>query len=131
MQGAGGKLLVLLGLCVLPTLGTLRLLQELGVLWPALAYGVMSLLSFVLYWHDKARAQQGGWRIPENTLHLSELFGGWPGALLAQQLFRHKTRKLPFQLIFWGIVLVHQLAWADWLAGGRLIGHLLLDLWSH
>ncbi|MGV8663884.1 DUF1294 domain-containing protein, partial [Pseudomonas aeruginosa] len=46
--------------------------------------------------------------------------GGWPGALVAQQVFRHKTRKLSFQLVFWGIVLLHQSFWLDSLLGGRL-----------
>ena len=32
----------------------------------------MSLLTFMLYVGDKAQAQQGGWRVPEATLH----FGG-------------------------------------------------------
>ncbi len=57
-----------------------------------------------------------------DRLHLLELLGGWPGAFLAQQVFRHKTRKLSFQLVFWGIVLLHQLFWIDWLSGGRLLG---------
>jgi hypothetical protein len=43
------------------------------------------------------------WRTPEKVLHASELLGGWPGALLAQQLFRHKTRKVSYQLVFWGL----------------------------
>lgn len=41
-----------------------------------------------------------------------ELLGGWPGALIAQQKFRHKTRKVSFQVVFWAIVLVHQAFWA-------------------
>lgn len=42
-------------------------------------------------------AERGRWRTPENTLHVAELLGGWPGALVAQQLFRHKTRKISYQ----------------------------------
>jgi uncharacterized membrane protein YsdA (DUF1294 family) len=48
-------------------------------------------------------------------LHFFELLGGWPGALLAQQCFRHKTRKVSFQLLFWMIVAAHQAFWLDWL----------------
>jgi uncharacterized membrane protein YsdA (DUF1294 family) len=51
--------------------------------------------------------------VPEATLHLAELLGGWPGAFLAQRRFRHKTRKVSFQLVFAVIVLLHQLAAAD------------------
>ncbi|MCY1539162.1 hypothetical protein D9M68_747340 [compost metagenome] len=67
------------------------------------------------YWQDKANALHGRWRTPENALHLVELLGGWPGALLAQQSFRHKTRKVSYQLVFWAIVATHQAFWGDWL----------------
>lgn len=66
-----------------------------------------------LYWSDKRKARADTWRTPENVLHAVELAGGWPGALLAQQVFRHKTRKVSFQLVFWLIVLMHQVFWID------------------
>ncbi|EPM70035.1 hypothetical protein A3SM_28103, partial [Pseudomonas syringae pv. actinidiae ICMP 18886] len=69
--------------------------------------------------HDKRQAGNGGQRTPENVLHTVELLGGWPGALLAQQAFRHKTRKVSFQVVFWLIVLVHQALWIDWLFLGK------------
>lgn len=59
------------------------------------------------------QAKAGEWRIPEKGLHAIELLGGWPGALLAQQVFRHKTRKLSYQLWFWLIVAAHQAVWID------------------
>jgi uncharacterized membrane protein YsdA (DUF1294 family) len=31
------------------------------------------------------------------------LIGGTPGAIAAQQLVRHKTRKEPFRSLLWGI----------------------------
>ncbi|WP_369991970.1 DUF1294 domain-containing protein [Pseudomonas xanthosomatis] len=113
------KLLVLAALCLLPLLGGLQMGLS-GQSWLALAlYPLVSLVSVMLYWQDKQQARGQGWRTPEKVLHASELLGGWPGALLAQQLFRHKTRKLSYQLVFWGIVLVHQVFWAD-----RLFLHL-------
>lgn len=119
------KLLVLAALCVLPAWGSLVLLGQ-GVFWVALTYPLVSLFSFCQYWLDKQSAQKGRWRIPENSLHIAELVGGWPGALVAQQLFRHKTRKLSFQLVFWAIVLLHQAFWFDRLAlAGRYLGRLL------
>ncbi|MEC7816035.1 MAG: cold shock and DUF1294 domain-containing protein [Pseudomonadota bacterium] len=69
------------------------------------AYGGVSLVSFVMYWIDKRSAQRGGQRIAEKTLHLFELCCGWPGALIAQQAFRHKTRKGSYQFVFWLAVL--------------------------
>ncbi|WP_220254358.1 DUF1294 domain-containing protein [Vreelandella rituensis] len=73
----------------------------------------MSAVSFVMYALDKSAARRGAWRIAEKTLHITDLIGGWPGALVAQRVFRHKTRKQPFQSIFWTAVVVNTgaLAW--------------------
>jgi uncharacterized membrane protein YsdA (DUF1294 family)/cold shock CspA family protein len=76
------------------------------------AYWVMSVLTFSLYALDKAAAQGGGRRTPESSLHILALTGGWPGALLAQQRLRHKTRKQPFGAIFWATVAVNSVALA-------------------
>lgn len=35
------------------------------------------------------------------------LLGGWPGALLGQRQFRHKTKKLSFLIVFWLVVVLH------------------------
>ena len=80
---------------------------------PLLAYAIASVLAFSLYWYDKQQARTGQWRTPENVLHGVELLGGWPGALVAQQLFRHKTRKVSYQVFFWLIVALHQVVWID------------------
>ncbi|MHC8381512.1 DUF1294 domain-containing protein [Pseudomonas sp. LB3P14] len=107
------KLLVFAVLCVLPLFGSMSLwLRGVSVI-PLAAYGIVSVLAFFLYWSDKRKARADNWRTPENVLHAVELAGGWPGALLAQQVFRHKTRKLSFQLLFWMIVLLHQVFWID------------------
>ena len=112
-------------LCLLPAIGALRWLAA-GVAVPGLAYLVVSLVAFGVYRHDKRRAQGDGQRTPERLLHLLELCGGWPGALLAQQVYRHKTRKVPFQVQFWLIVLLHQLFWADQLLlAGRYLARVL------
>ncbi len=71
------------------------------------AYSAVSLVAFVMYWIDKRAATRGAQRTPENTLHLFELCCGWPGALLAQQVFRHKTRKVSYQVLFWLAVIVN------------------------
>lgn len=69
-----------------------------------------SLVAFVVYGFDKRRAQGGGCRIPEKTLHLIAVIGGWPGALVGQKVFRHKTQKLSFQVVFWCCVLLNVIA---------------------
>lgn len=65
---------------------------------------VLSVVSFVAYGLDKRRAIDDGRRVSERTLHLLALLGGWPGALMGQRQFRHKTKKLPFLIIFWLVV---------------------------
>jgi uncharacterized membrane protein YsdA (DUF1294 family) len=77
-------------------------------------YGSLSLALFVMYGLDKAAARRGRRRTPEITLHAVSLAGGWPGALIAQRVFHHKTRKTRFQLVFWGTVIANCLALA-WL----------------
>lgn len=66
----------------------------------AILYGVASLAALLAYGLDKTAARQQARRTPERTLHLLGLAGGWPGALVAQVLFRHKTAKQPFQAVF-------------------------------
>ncbi|WP_411826125.1 DUF1294 domain-containing protein [Luteolibacter sp. AS25] len=73
----------------------------------------VSVAAWILYRYDKKRANAGRWRVSETELHGLELFGGWPGAFLAQQKFRHKTRKLSYQAIFWSIVFLYQLVALD------------------
>lgn len=69
--------------------------------------GLTSCVSFALYGLDKRQAATAGRRIRERTLHLVAFLGGWPGALLGQRTFRHKTRKTRFLIAFWCVVLLH------------------------
>lgn len=64
-------------------------------------YAVASIITLGAYFIDKAAAKAGRWRTPEKSLHTLSLIGGWPGAMIAQQLFRHKSSKTSFQLVFW------------------------------
>ncbi|MGY0800189.1 DUF1294 domain-containing protein, partial [Lysobacter sp. A286] len=64
-------------------------------------YVLLSCVSYIMYSLDKAAAGKNMQRTPESTLHSVDLLGGWPGALIAQQQFRHKTVKASFQQIFW------------------------------
>lgn len=80
---------------------TVFAMSNLSNYWIPLIYAGLSFVTFIVYWVDKSAAQNGSRRISEKTLHLLALFGGWPGALLAQQKLRHKTKKQPFRWIFW------------------------------
>lgn len=82
--------------------------------WPVWCYLIVSAVTFIIYAMDKLQAKRGGWRVPEQTLHGLELAGGWPGALLAQRLLRHKSSKSGYQMVFWLIVAVHYCAWGIW-----------------
>jgi uncharacterized membrane protein YsdA (DUF1294 family) len=79
----------------------------------AVVYVAASLAAVGVYAADKSAAQTGSWRVQERTLHLLALVGGWPGALIAQRIFHHKSRKASFQVIFWTTVAVNcgVLAW--------------------
>lgn len=69
--------------------------------WSFVVYLAMSLMTYIFYYFDKSAAQKGQWRTQESTLHLLALFGGWPGALVAQQRLRHKSIKRSFHTVFW------------------------------
>ena len=94
-----------------------------------LAYGAMSVLTFAMYGIDKSAAADNRWRTQESTLHFAGLLGGWPGALFAQDVFRHKSRKAEFQFVFWVTVTLNCAGLAWLLADGKAaaINHAVLE----
>lgn len=70
-------------------------------------YIAASLLTFIMYALDKSAARSGERRTQESTLHVLSLVGGWPGALIAQQKLRHKSKKQSFRSLFWVTVLLN------------------------
>lgn len=93
----------------LVALAALAAVGWLEMHWLALYY-VASIITYGIYAQDKTAAQNAGRRIPESTLHLMSLVGGWPGALIAQVLLRHKTRKPSFLIGYWFTVIVNCIA---------------------
>lgn len=83
-------------------LGALHLAHPLPRSIPLL-YGALSTALFLVYGMDKWAAKRGGARVAEFSLHLVALMGGWPGALLGQQIFRHKTAKPLFLRLTWAM----------------------------
>lgn len=61
----------------------------------------INLATFIAYGADKRAAEKGEWRVPEVQLHALEFLGGWPGAIIAQKFFHHKTKKRSFRVMFW------------------------------
>lgn len=118
--GRPSRSLAWAGAVVVAFLGMLGLAVALGALplWVPVTYLVMSSLTFAAYASDKLHAERGARRTSESTLHLLELLGGWPGALLAQEVIRHKTSKTSYQIIFWLVTAAHLGFWA-WLVLGR------------
>lgn len=68
---------------------------------------ISSFVAFFCYGWDKRQARLDRWRIPEQRLHLMSMIGGWPGAILGQKYFRHKTQKWIFKLMTSLSVLLH------------------------
>ena len=78
--------------------------------WSAGVYLAASIITFFAYANDKAAAKTGAWRTSEGTLHMLAIIGGWPGALVAQQVLRHKSVKAEFRAAFWGTVVINVIA---------------------
>ena len=84
---------------------------------------VLQLVTGVAYAVDKSAARRGRRRVPERTLLALGLVGGWPGALVAQRMLRHKTRKRSFRRAFALTVAAHLLVTAALVAALVAVGH--------
>lgn len=82
-----------------------------AVLLIAAGYAVMSVVTFLAFARDKRAARRGRRRTPERVLHTLELLGGWPGAIAAQRLIRHKSSKASYRLVLIAIIAAHLIAW--------------------
>lgn len=67
-------------------------------------YILMGIMTYFIYSEDKDMAINNERRTSEQKLLTLSFFGGWIGALIAQQKFRHKTKKISFQKSFWTAV---------------------------
>lgn len=90
----------------------LSLATHMSPAWIAV-YGVASIACYIGYAVDKRAAEQKKWRISETVLLLLGLVGGWPGALIAQEVLRHKTKKVTFRTLFWMSVAVNMAAFVQ------------------
>jgi uncharacterized membrane protein YsdA (DUF1294 family) len=76
-------------------------------------YAAINIVTFVAFGLDKRRVEKERRRLPEAHLLLLALFGGALGAVLGQQVFRHKTLKQPFRALLIGAIIIN-IAVAVW-----------------
>ena len=83
-------------------------------------YLAMSFITYLVYAKDKRAAQQKQWRVPESTLHLLSVLGGWVGAMVAQSYLRHKTQKPGFRRTYYLTVILNLAALLYLISGGDI-----------
>lgn len=94
----------------LSILTCIHIIPPIVIAW----YTLLCVITYVTYAIDKTAAQTGGWRTSEATLHSLASIGGWPGALIAQQILHHKSRKQEFQFVY-KITVIFNLVLITWL----------------
>lgn len=103
-------------LLVIPAFGFIVLaiasIQPVSMNWLTI-YGVASVACFCGYGLDKRAAAHKEWRVSETILLLIGLVGGWPGAIVGQEMFRHKTQKPAFRALFWMSVAINMAAFVQ------------------
>ncbi len=77
----------------------------------AIYYVAMNIALFVMMGMDKSFATKGKWRIPEATLFTMAILGGCIGGIIGMNVFRHKTKKPAFHIIYIGSLVLHVLLW--------------------
>jgi uncharacterized membrane protein YsdA (DUF1294 family)/cold shock CspA family protein len=90
----------------------IALVQPVSTNWYVI-YGVASVACFCGYGLDKSAASHQSWRVSETILLLVGLVGGWPGAIIGQEVFRHKTQKKAFRTLFWMSVAINMAAFVQ------------------
>lgn len=120
-------------LCLFITfLGAIYYMFELKIIPIELVclYQIMSVVTFLMYAKDKNAAERGKWRTSESTLHTLSLFGGWPGARIAQSFLRHKSKKKSFRFTYWVTVIVNcgALYWLVTPEGSKWLQSILIQI---
>ena len=104
------KILIVLSLLFISIVWFVHFQWGVTILAPIYITAI-SAITFIMYAWDKHKAKQSVnkkvTRTSERTLHLLALCGGWPGALIAQQLLRHKSQKKRFITVLWVCILLN------------------------
>jgi len=77
---------------------------------PSFAFKAINIITFCIFTYDKYQGLNNGYRVAENILFISSLFGGWVGGSCAMLVFRHKTLKNSFVFTMTIIAIVNVLA---------------------
>lgn len=88
------------------------------------AFVAVNLWTIWLVYSDKRRARNDERRIPERTLLGWAAAGGLIGLFIGMRAFRHKTKKVSFQLkvgavtaLYLGAFVLGGYAWSRWVGG--------------
>lgn len=109
-EGQGPSQGLIFALAVAVTFFALVLVAVIGgpLHWAVMVvYLLASIVTYLAYADDKRASQGGRWRTKEGMLLFLGLAGGWPGGLIAQHRFRHKTKKVSFQVRYWLTVVLN------------------------
>ncbi len=87
----------------------LKFLTTYGIL---ILFAIMGIATFIAYGVDKRAAKQHKWRIPEKTLLLMNIFGGFVGGWTGMFVFRHKTKHFSFVLVQTLSLILWAVAWS-------------------
>ena len=61
---------------------------------------IINIIGLLAMWIDKIKAKRGSYRLSEKSLFYITLLGGGIGTTAGMHLFRHKTKKLRFSIMF-------------------------------
>lgn len=73
-------------------------------LFHVLLYAVLNIFSFFTFADDKLKAKNNSWRTSEKRLLIYSFVGPF-GALAGMVLFRHKTQKTTFKMVYFFLLL--------------------------
>jgi len=73
--------------------------------WIWIYFGIVNLLSAVLFYIDKRQARKNQRRIPEQILHFVEILGGVFSSFILMYVLRHKNRKPGYFMWTWLILI--------------------------
>lgn len=75
--------------------------------WAICLLFALNLVTFIYFGHDKSTARRQVYRVPVKVLMALTSAGGSPAAGLAMLIFRHKTKKRAFRIVYFLVIAIH------------------------